>query len=230
MFSPLVAEAKREQERLKQFLIIAPLGKEKVHTVCGVDVSYLRERSEVFATASIFSYPSLDLLEECYSVKETFFPYIPGYLGFREIPAIIHTLKKISSRIDLIFADGHGIAHPRKFGLASHLGVVTRIPTIGIAKKKLVGEYEVPGEKKGDTSPLLVKGIEVGTVLRTRDHTKPLFVSPGHLTDVESSRQFAVSVLGKFRIVEPIRHAHMLTVRVRKKFREEIRPFSPPLP
>ena len=220
MLSPLVAGAKGEQERLKRFLVVAPLAKEKVHTVCGVDVSYLRERSELFATLSVFSYPSLDLLEEHYSVRETSFPYIPGYLAFSEVPPIIQTLEMTSFPVDLIFADGHGIAHPRGFGLASHLGVVTGVPTIGIAKKKLVGDYEDPGAKRGDRSPLFVEGVEVGTVLRTRDGTKPLFVSPGHMTDVESSWKFAFSVSGKFRIVEPIRRAHMHTVRIRKEFKE----------
>jgi deoxyribonuclease V len=217
MASPIIEKARKEQERLRKGLLISSLDEGKVGLLCGVDVSYLGKREDIFSAAVLFSYPAMEVLEEVYTLRETSFPYIPGYLAFREVPTILDSLKKMEGNPDLIICDGHGIAHPRGFGLASHLGVVKGVPTIGIAKKKLVGEYGPPGEEKGASSPLIFEGKRVGTVLRTRGGVKPVFVSPGHLTDIESSLYFARTLTGKYRIVEPIRRAHQLTVKVRKE-------------
>ncbi len=218
MASPLIEKTRIEQERLRKSLVISPLDERRVMLLCGVDVSYLGKREDVFSAAVLFSYPSMEVLEEVYTVRETTFPYIPGYLAFREVPTILDSLNKMEGNPDLIICDGHGIAHPRGFGLASHLGVVKGVPTIGVAKKKLVGEYSPPGKEKGSYSPLIYERKRVGTVLRTREGVKPVFVSPGHLTDIECSISFARALMGKYRILEPIRRAHQLTVKVRKEF------------
>lgn len=221
MISPRTAEARKIQERLKKSLKLEPLEGEKVRTVCGVDVSYLGDKSMVFATAVVLSFPGLFVVEEKFCVHETDFPYIPGYLAFREAPAILGAVELLTVPVDLLLVDGHGIAHPRRFGIASHVGVITGLPTIGCAKKRLVGRYEEPSQKRGAYTFLYHGEEKVGGVLRTRYGKKPVFVSPGHLSDIESAIAFTLAATGKFRIPEPIRHAHGLTVKIRKDYEDE---------
>jgi deoxyribonuclease V len=140
-------------------------------------------------------------------VRKLSFPYVPGFLAFREGPAIIAAIKKLFHIPDLILVDGQGIAHPRQFGLASYIGVRLDIPTIGCAKSRLIGDYKEPGNKKGSWSPLGLGDDIVGAVLRTKDNVRPLFISPGHRTDVKSAILLTLSCLGNYRIPEPIRCA-----------------------
>ncbi len=148
---------------------------------------------------------------------ECFLPYIPGILSFREIPPILKALKKLKSEPDLIFCDGQGIAHPRGLGLASHLGLLTGKPTIGCAKKRLVGQFSEPGQHRGDYSLLLYKGKKVGAVLRTKEKIRPLFVSPGYAIEIEGSVRIVLDCGGQYRIPEPIREAHLLVNKLRQK-------------
>lgn len=221
MRSRRIEEAREIQERLRKSLRLVPLHRDRIRTVCGVDVSYLGDRSVIFATAAVLSYPGLELLEEKFSVHETDFPYIPGYLAFREAPSILKTVALLTVPVDLFLVDGHGTAHPRRFGIASHIGVVSGLPAIGCAKKRLVGEYEEPSREKGAYTFLYHREEKVGAAVRTRDGKKPMFISPGHLADVESAVAVALSATGRYRIPEPIRLAHALTVKVRKDFREK---------
>ncbi len=221
MATSRVEEARKVQERLRKSLIIRPLTLTSVRLVCGVDVSYLKDRDEVFATAVLLTYPDLGKVQEVWAVSRTEFPYIPGYLAFREVPVIVRALSELRERPDLLCVDGHGIAHPRRFGIASHLGVVTGIASVGVAKKKLVGDCVEPPDEKGAWTPILLDGEVVGAALRTREGVKPVFVSPGHLTDLESSLEFVISVAGRYRIPEPVRLAHQLTVKVRKEWMEK---------
>jgi deoxyribonuclease V len=221
MRAPRTFEARKIQERLKKSLKLEPLKGEKIKTVCGVDVSYLRDKSMVFATAVVLSFPGLDVMEQKFCVHETDFPYIPGYLAFREAPAILKTIDLLTVPVDLLLVDGHGIAHPRRFGIASHIGVITGLPAIGCAKKRLIGTYEEPSQERGAYTFLYHGEEKVGGALRTRYGKKPVFVSPGNLSDIESAIGLTLAATGKFRIPEPIRHAHGLTVKIRKDFKDE---------
>lgn len=194
------------QEELKDKVKIVPFTG-TLRKIAGCDVSYSRKRSKLVAVFVVMSLPELNIIEETFHEGDITFPYIPTYLSFRELPALLSAYKKLKNTPDLIIVDGQGIAHPRGLGIASHLGVELGIPTIGCAKSRLVGDHKEPGEKKGSWVPLLFKNRIIGAVLRSRDRTKPLFVSPGHLVDVPSALKITLSLCKKYRIPEPIRYA-----------------------
>jgi deoxyribonuclease V len=204
-----VAEAREIQERLRREVREEPgLDQAGIEFVAGTDISYLRERKLALGAAVLMGYPGMEVLEVCTSAVEVTFPYVPGLLSFRELPALLPALEALGRTPDLIFVDGHGLAHPRAFGLASHLGVLTGIPAIGCAKSRLVGESEEPGREVGDQVPLLYKGKTVGAVLRTRRGVKPLYVSVGHLVDLPTSVRMVLACLRGVRLPEPQRKAH----------------------
>jgi deoxyribonuclease V len=209
-----IDEASRIQEALSTEVRIRPV-RTRVHFVAGADAAFSATR--VFGAACLFSYPELEIVEESSAVEKIVFPYVPGYLAFREGPAILRALRNLKTRPDLVLVDGQGIAHPRRFGIASHLGVLLDLPTIGCAKSRLVGEYAEPCRKKGSWSSLLYEGKIVGAVLRTRDSVRPLFVSAGHGIDLEDSIEFVLSCLGGFRHPEPLRRADILSRTGRRR-------------
>ncbi len=157
-------------------------------------------------------------MEDVFARKKARFPYIPGLLAFREGHAIISAIGKLTVAPDLVLIDGQGIAHPEGFGIASHIGVILGIPTIGCAKSRLVGEYEAPGSMKGNWTYLYHRGAKVGAVVRTRSFVKPLFVSPGHLIDIESSVEIVLECTSGFRIPEPLRAADRLSRKLRNDY------------
>jgi deoxyribonuclease V len=183
--------------------------------IAGVDAAFTEDR--VVAAACLYSFPDLTCLEQAADIQELRFPYVPGYLAFREGPAIIASIKKLTRKPDTILADGQGIAHPRGFGIACHIGVLLDIPTIGCAKTRLVGDYREPGIRKGSWSHLTYEGAVVGAVLRTRHGVRPLFISPGHRIDAEGAVSFVLSCVGKYRIPEPLRCADAASRNARKK-------------
>ena len=190
----------------------------ELKTVAGADISVLKNEKKLICGIILFSYPDLTEIERVYTVSDEKFPYIPGLLAFREGPAIIETFKKLKQRPDLLIIDGQGIAHPRGFGIACHVGVLLDIPAMGIAKKRLYGVYDEPGEKRGSSSPLQSKeGEVIGSVLRTRDNTKPVFVSPGHKLDPESARDIALECARGYRIPEPTRQADIYVAELKKR-------------
>ncbi|HEY9147853.1 MAG TPA: deoxyribonuclease V, partial [Gammaproteobacteria bacterium] len=142
--------------------------------------------------------------------EPTRFPYVPGLLSFREVPAVLAALEQLSALPDLLLCDGQGIAPPRRLGIASHLGVLLDLPTIGVAKSRLVGEHAEPGEEKGAWQPLTDKGETLGCVLRSRSNVKPLYISPGHRVSVESARHWVMACLTRYRLPETTRWAHRL--------------------
>jgi len=199
-----VASAARIQEELrKRVKITRPERIPKF--VAGLDAAF--HGDSVIAVASLYSYPELHHLEDAVCREEIGFPYVPGYLSFREGHAIISAVRRLHPRPDLLLMDGQGIAHPRGIGIASHIGVLLDIPTVGCAKSRLIGEFSEPGRMKGAWKPLLFQGKTVGSVLRTRTGVRPVFVSPGHLTDIRSSREIVLHCTTRFRIPEPIRRA-----------------------
>ena len=139
------------------------------------------------------------------------FPYIPGLLSFREIPAIIKVMEKLTHLPDLLMVDGHGIAHPRRMGIAAHLGVITNMPSIGVAKKRLTGQFEQPQSAKFSESKLYYKDELIGVVLQSRERTKPIFISPGNMIDIRSSLEIVKSCIIKHKLPEPTRLADKLS-------------------
>jgi deoxyribonuclease V len=186
-----------------------------VRTVLGVDVSYRRTDQTYTACAILLQFPELKPLDSCCGVGDVDFPYVPGLLSFREIPALIPILKK-APRPDLIIVDGHGSAHPRGFGLACHLGLITGVPTIGCAKSLLVGTSDKPGPDPGDMTPMTFDGNIVGYALRSRKGSKPLYISPGHMLDPAEAVKGVQMCLKGYRLPEPTRLAHKLTQRTKE--------------
>ena len=199
-------EAARVQGELRERLILHWDGRD-ISTVGGVDVSIQPEMTR--AAIVVLTYPELKPVEAALADAPLVFPYIPGLLSFREGPAVLLAWSKLQNKPDLLMFDGQGIAHPRGIGIASQMGLWLERPTIGVAKSRLTGRHAEVGPQRGDRAELVGKdGIVIGTVLRTRERTNPLYVSPGHLMDVEHATQFVLNCLSGYRLPEPTRWAH----------------------
>ncbi len=199
-------EAARVQKELQERLVLA-WDDRPITTIGGVDVSVKTET--VRAAIVVLSYPGLTPLEAAVADAPLVFPYIPGLLSFREGPAVLLAWSKLQQKPDLLMFDGQGIAHPRGIGIAAQMGLWLERPTIGVAKSRLYGRHEEVGPKRGDRADLVDKtGNLIGTVLRTREKTNPLYVSPGHLMDVEHATQFVLDCCTGYRLPEPTRWAH----------------------
>ena len=185
-----------------------PVALDQIHTVAGVDASY-REIGR--AAIAVFSFPDLTLLEEVTATREAPFPYIPGLLAFREGPVALAAYERLAIQPDLLLFDAHGYAHPRRMGLASHLGVYLDRPSIGCAKSRLTGKYEEPGPEMGAWSPLLSRGEEIGRVVRTKARTKPIFVSVGYRVTLPLAVEVVLRCVRGYRLPEPTRIADRLT-------------------
>ncbi|MEJ2546119.1 MAG: deoxyribonuclease V [Calditrichaceae bacterium] len=182
----------------------------EINYVAGIDVGFDLKRKISRAAVAVLSYPDLELIESTKAELETVFPYIPGLLSFREVPVIIEALKKIQQKPNVILCDGQGIAHPRRFGIASHIGVLTDIPTIGIAKSRLIGVYGTLNQKKGSKVNLTDKEEIIGAVIRSRTNVKPLFISIGHKLDLDTCLRIVWNCITKYRLPETTRWAHRL--------------------
>jgi deoxyribonuclease V len=205
-------EARLIQESLRHKVVFRPLNLRNVRTVAGLDQSYHPTlRNRVFGVAVVFSFPDLQINEVSIAESQTIFPYVPGLLSFRETPVLLKALKGLKRRPDVIIADAQGYAHPRRFGAASHVGVLTGIPTVGCAKSRLIGLYDEPGPNRGSWSALVDGDETIGAVVRTRDRVAPVFVSVGHLVDLPSAIALVLATTSKYRIPEPIRAAHNLS-------------------
>ncbi|MEE9442020.1 MAG: endonuclease V [candidate division Zixibacteria bacterium] len=181
-----------------------------IEKIGAVDTVFDQESNLLIAAACVFSYPDLEVIEQKTASAKAKFPYIPGLHVFREGPVILKALEKLATCPDLILFSGHGIAHPRKIGLASHIGLITDIPSIGCARKKLVGYFQNPGMKQGDYSDLLYDNARVGIAYRSRENIKPIFISPGHLCDVSGAGEIVTRCISRYRMPEPLRAAHKL--------------------
>lgn len=202
-------EAVELQKLLKDQVRLVPLAKEPIH-IGGADVSMNRFAKEGYAGFVTLSYPDLILRDHAVAREVIPFPYIPGLLSFREIPMLLSAWKKLRTRPDVLIVDGLGIAHPRRFGIASHLGLVLDVPTIGCAKSVLTGVYEEPANVAGASSPLAdpKTGETIGSALRTKAGVKPVFVSPGHLITLTEAVELVRRCVIRHRLPEPTRLAH----------------------
>ena len=186
----------------------------RVTRVAGADVAFLPGGTHLVAAVVVLDYPGLRPVETAAVVRRVLFPYVPGLLSFREAPAILAAFARLRGRPDLLLCDGQGIAHPRRLGLASHLGILLDLPTIGCAKSRLVGTHGEPGPARGDRAPLRHAGRQVGAVLRTRDGTRPLFVSPGHRMSLAAASAWTLACCAGRRLPEPTRLADRLVGRL----------------
>lgn len=181
-----------------------------VRYVAGVDVGFEDQNRITRAAIVVLSYPELQPVDSALVKIPTAYPYIPGLLSFRELPAVLKAWEQLSIRPDLVLCDGQGLAHPRRFGIACHLGVWLDVPTIGVGKTRLVGTFDPVPAAKGSWMPLRDKGEVVGAVLRTRSGVKPLYISSGHRVSLESSVEWVMRCLTRYKLPETTRQAHHL--------------------
>jgi deoxyribonuclease V len=209
------AEARRLQEELASRVVVGPaLDLSGVRHVAGADVSTQGERA--YATVVVLDFPGLSLVEVQGFEASLRFPYVPGLLSFREIPPVVGAIRKVRTEVDALILDAQGLAHPRRMGLASHLGIFLAVPTIGCAKSRLVGSFEEPGMEKGSATDLVHRGEVVGKVLRTREGVSPVYVSVGSGIDLRSSVELVLACCTRYRLPESTRQAHNAANRLRR--------------
>ncbi|MEU9878677.1 endonuclease V [Streptomyces phaeochromogenes] len=210
-------QARAVQDELRGRVVLDEPGPQPgTGRVTGVDVAYDDERDVVVAAAVVLDASTLDVVAEATAVGQVPFPYVPGLLAFREIPAVLAALEALPCAPGLVVCDGYGLAHPRRFGLASHLGVLTGLPTIGVAKNPFTFTYDEPGAPRGSASPLLAGEEEVGRALRTQAGVKPVFVSVGHRVTLDTACAHTLHLAPRFRQPETTRHADALCRRALK--------------
>ncbi|MDP2919066.1 MAG: deoxyribonuclease V [Dehalococcoidia bacterium] len=200
-------EAVHLQEQLAP-LVSAVEAPDNFRLIAGVDVSVQRLRGEGTAAVVVLDYPGLELHEVKVVHGNVPFPYVPGLLSFRELPLVLQAFEQLTVTPELVLVDGQGLAHPRRFGIAAHLGLLLDVPTIGCAKSRLIGTYEEPGVEAGSNSDLKDGDEVVGAVVRTRSGTKPVYVSIGHKVSLSQAIRWVLMSTCGFRIPEPLRLAH----------------------
>lgn len=213
---PPLSELRSLQSRLAERVRIEPLEAEPA-TVAAVDVHLAGERG--IAAAVLASLPSLEIVEQQIAVVDITFPYVPGFLSFREAPACLAVLQRLSTAPELILVDGQGLAHPRSFGLACHVGIESEIPTIGVAKSILVGHHGALGTERGSVADLVHRGKIVGVALRTRADVAPLYVSVGHRITLPECVDWVLRTTTRYRLPEPSRQAHRLASEAARELR-----------
>ena len=197
------------QHRLRSRVV--KLGRpRRIDYIAGADVGFERGGGVTRAAVAVLTFPALQLVDHAVARLPTTFPYVPGLLSFREIPALLAALGRLETSPDLILCDGHGLAHPRRFGIACHLGVYCGIPTIGVAKTRLIGEHGAPLQRRGAWVPLRDDGETIGAVLRSRANTSPIYVSIGHRVSLAAAVRLVMACTTRFRLPETTRWAHRL--------------------
>lgn len=210
-----VPEARKVQQELARRVREEPLSK-NIKYVAGTDVSYDRPRDLFVAGVVVIKFPEMETVEMQVHHGRTPFPYVPGYLSFREIPSLAGALEKVRSPVDLLIVDGQGRAHPRRIGLACHLGVLLDIPAIGAAKSRLCGEHREPAVRRGSSVALKEKGETIGRVVRTRAEVKPIYISVGHRVTLGEAERWVLK-LSRTRIPEPTRRADRFVAAERRR-------------
>jgi deoxyribonuclease V len=204
-------EATRIQDELRPLLELGTPGPQDLTTVAGLDVAYADGSDRLAAAVVVLDAATLDVVEEVTVTGIAAFPYIPGLFAFRELPTLVEALSKLTITPDLLVCDGHGLAHPRRFGLACHLGVLTGVPSIGVAKTHFLGTYDPPGPDRGAASPLYDDGEMIGLVLRTQSGIRPVHVSVGDRIGLDTARRHVLKLSPRYRLPETTRHADHLS-------------------
>ncbi|SEG62198.1 Endonuclease V [Thermomonospora echinospora] len=203
-------EAETIQDRLRPLLDLTGPGPAAPRTAAGLDVSYEEGTDRLAAAVVVLDMATLQPVEESVVIGTAAFPYVPGLFAFRELPTLIEALERLSVTPDLLVCDGHGLAHPRRFGLACHLGVLTGLPSMGVAKTHLLGSYDPPDRARGSAADLRHDGQVVGRVLRTQDDVRPVYVSVGHRIGLDTACRHALALSPHYRLPETTRHADRL--------------------
>ncbi len=214
-------EAMRLQEQLRERVVLEDRF-DRIRLVAGADLAFDPKTDLAFAGVIVYRLPELKEVERRMARRKLRFPYVPGLLSFRETPVLLAAFARLRTEPDLILIDGHGRAHPRLFGIACHVGVLFDKPTIGCAKSLLVGECDAPGARAGATTPLILNGQRVGTVLRSRDKVKPIFVTQGHRVSLESAVDLVRQCLDGFRIPKPTREADHYVRDLRRAYQKRL--------
>jgi deoxyribonuclease V len=191
-----------------------------IHYVAGADMAFDPETEVAFSGVIVYRFPGLEEVERRMARRKLRFPYVPGLLSFRECPILLAAFARLETEPDLILIDGHGRAHPRRFGIACHIGILFDKPTIGCAKSRLVGEHEEPGERAGAAAPLMLEGERLGVVLRTRDHVRPIYVTTGHRVSLDSAVGLVKQCVDGFRIPKPTREADHYVRDLRRAYQK----------
>jgi len=212
-----IREASRIQDNLRHFIEVKGTKKD-FQLIAGVDTAYSKKDDSVFAAAVVMRFPELVTVDRSRAQSKATFPYKPGFFVFREGPVIIKALQRLQMPPDLIMFDANGIAHEKGIGMASHLGLMLDMPSIGCAKKRLLGDYEEPGDEMNATSPLMYRGSQIAAVVRTRVGVKPLVVSIGHKIDLATAVEVVKSTTRGYRLPEPMRVAHILCNKMRRNY------------
>lgn len=211
-------EAVKMQREMSRLVRLEPLpSPRKGLLIGGADCSYEKRAAVGYSAIVVHRWPDLEIVAVGRGVGEVEFPYVPGLLSFREMPLLDLAWEQLEAKPDWVALDGQGIAHPRRFGLAAHAGVMWDCPTIGVAKSLLVGEHRALGEARGSRARLMDRGERIGTAVRTREGVKPVYVSPGFLSDFESSTRWTLRLAGRYRLPEVIRSAHSEVNRMRRE-------------
>ena len=208
-------EAIKRQKELRGLTRLTPLN-HPIRTIGGADIAYDQSSDIIYAGIVLLDYESMEVLLCCSVQDRMQFPYIPGLLSFREIPAIMQAWNNLPEKPDVMMMDGHGIAHPRRVGVATHFGILTDCPTLGCGKTHLLGDYGALGKEKGATSPLMDQGETIGHVVRTRESVKQVWISPGHGMSMKQSVEIALHCAREYRIPEPTRQADLLVNAIRR--------------
>ena len=208
-------EAIAIQQALREKVQLTPL-KKPITYIAGADISFNRGSNVFYAGFVVFRYPSMKLCGHSLVKTKSTFPYVPGLLSFRELPALIAAWEQMPLQPDIVLLDGHGIAHPRRLGIASHFGLWVDKPTIGCAKKLLVGMHGTLGQTAGSETVIYDRHETIGVALRTRDRIKPVYISAGNLLNLDDALRITRQCIGKHRLPEPTRQAHLLVNQLRK--------------
>jgi deoxyribonuclease V len=209
-------QASAIQRRLAGLVRQVPLGCAP-RLVAGLDAAFSRDDRRCLAAVVVWDVRAHTVIEQHVAVRPLTFPYVPGLLSFREGPALLAALRKLRTPPDVLICDGHGLAHPRRFGIACHVGVILNRPTIGCAKSRLIGTHRQPGSGRGALAPLRDHGEVIGSVLRTQDGINPVFVSVGHLIDLRGAQQIILACALRYRLPEPTRLADQLVGAAKRK-------------
>ena len=210
-------EARTIQEEIARAAEASPpVSLERVRSIAGADASYSPDGRTVHAAVAVLGLPDLNVVERCWVSREVPFPYVPGFFAFREGPSIMSAVGALSQQPDLLLVDGHGRAHPRRAGIATHVGFLLKIPTVGVAKQILLGDTVEFGPARGASSPVWDRGEIVGMAVRTKAGSRPVYVSAGHAMDLETAVAAVLATTGTSRVPAPVREAHRISREVRR--------------
>jgi len=209
-----ISEATLIQNQLRNEINLRPMDS-KIETIAGADISFNKYETAVYAGIVVLRFPQMIPMAYSLVKVDVRFPYVSGYLAFREVPALMKAWEQLPGKPDVLVVDGHGIAHPRRMGIAAHFGALTGQTTLGCAKTILCGKFEEPNPERGSFSPIFHKEEQVGWALRSKSNVSPVFISPGNKMDMDDSLHVMQACLGKYRIPEPTRLAHELVNRFR---------------